>query len=234
MKINEIIRERDQKHFFLGWEIRRNYSKEELDNADLLLINLKKTFEPSGVECGTQYDNKDSCIYCGYGIKHISNLLLSCRSIPKNVDIARTISSEILVSSNFSSEMINNDFSGFSFTDVYDNLTTQLCENWKQLKGITSIKISPETITGNDPFDLDLENKYRCIRKHTIGLNRLSELIIFRNSWDGSDFVVTDEHLGVFRGLLRTYPLMCISQKVYRSIIDCGIRGMSFEIVRMI
>ncbi len=60
-KINELVSHRDQKHFFLGWRIRRLYTKDEINNAELFIIDFKNTFEPAGIECGTHYNYKDTC-----------------------------------------------------------------------------------------------------------------------------------------------------------------------------
>lgn len=234
IKINELVSRRDQKHFFLGWTIRRQYTKEEINNAELFLINFINTFEPAGIECGTQYNDKNSCEQCGYGIRQISELILNCQSIPKKTDIARTISNEIIVSSKFSEEINNNDCSGFIFSDVFDCARKKVCSQWKQLEGTSFVEISLKTKTGNDPFDTDIKNTYRCVNGHTIGLNRLSELFVYGNSWDGSDLVLTRQHLGVNRGLLRTYPLYCVSQKVFKLIQRNNFRGLNFEIVKLV
>ena len=44
--------------FFAGWQIIRKYSKEEIDNAFLFHIKIKRAFEPEGEDCGTIYDER--------------------------------------------------------------------------------------------------------------------------------------------------------------------------------
>jgi hypothetical protein len=168
---------------------------------------------------------------CGFGINQISNLILWNKSIPKNTDIARTISSEIIVSEKFSKQVILEGCTSFLFRPVENISRNRIIGGWNQLGSTSNIEISKNTKTGNSPFDLDVLNEYRCKYGHTIGLNRLSELFIYYDSWDGSDIVSTKQHFGVKRGLLRTYPIYCISQKVFRLIQENLIRGFSFEVV---
>ena len=107
------------KAFFHGWMIYRRYSRRELDEAQLLHVWPKKTFEPAGEECGTVYDDAEACDHvfaqtpeteicghwipssidaCGAGARQVTPLFLDGRRIPRNVDFARTIAGEIVVS----------------------------------------------------------------------------------------------------------------------------------------
>jgi len=45
------------KPFFYGWDVLRKYSRRELTDAELLLLEVTSGFEPAGEECGTiQFD----------------------------------------------------------------------------------------------------------------------------------------------------------------------------------
>jgi hypothetical protein len=231
---SEFVWNKYKDFLFFGWNIQRQYSKDELFSAELLLINDIRTFEPAGSECGTKYDFASSCLVCGFGIKQVSNLILRDNSIPKNTDIARSISNEIIVSEIFSNQITQEKCTGFIFSPVDNISRNKVKGGWNQLESTSYVDISPDTKTGNTPFDPDFQNDYRCKYGHTIGLNRLSELFIIRKSWDGSDFVKTKQLLGVKRGLLRTYPLFCVSQKVFSLIREHKYRGFNFEIVRFV
>src|ERR1039457_6528056 len=88
------------KSFFFGWEIKRKYSKKELDSASLMHLKILNTFGPAGEECGTLYDERKACKICGAKRKQISSLRLKKSSVPRK-DIARTIAGEVVVSEKF-------------------------------------------------------------------------------------------------------------------------------------
>jgi len=235
----KLVRSRDQDYFFLGWDIQRKYSEKELESAELLLLKISRTFEPAGLECGTIYDNQNVCEICGSGIRQISELILDLNTIPKNADIARTISNEIVISQEMAQILIDNNITGYKLGRVHHKVSpTKSTRNpkktWHQLIVNSLVSISPMTKTGNGPFDKDEDNSYRCKNGHTIGLNILSELSIYKGSWDGSDIVATKEMFGVNRGLLRTYPLLLISQKLYRLMKKMECKGFTVEVVELI
>jgi len=236
-KIGEIykqVRTRDKKFFFHGWNIHRSYSKKELASAKLLLLKINKTFEPTGLECGTVYDNHNACDICGTGIQQITELILDLNTVPKNVDIARTISNEIIISREFAKLLIDNNVKGCNINIVHHNSPEYKKKAWFQLMATSLVSVNSATKTGEDPFDEDEHNKYRCAKGHTIGLDILSELSIDIDSWNGSDFAATKELFGVNRGLLRTYPLLVISQKLYRLITEMHCKGFTVEVVHLV
>lgn len=231
----EIMLKRDQRYFFLGWDIKRIYSKKELALADLLLIKISKTFEPAGIECGTVYNTQQICDICGAGIQQISELMLDLTSAPKNVNIARTISNEIIIDAKFASALHDANTTGYQLGTVHHigQDTKSVNRTWYQLICVSSVHVSSETKTGIGPFDEDINNEYRCKNGHTIGLDVLSEVSIKRESWDGSDIVVSKELLGVNRGLLRTYPLLIMSQRLYRLLQERDCRGFGVEVAHI-
>jgi len=227
----------DQKHFFLGWNIHRKYSPRELDDAKLLLLKTVKTFEPAGEECGTIYDTQDACDICGAGRRQVSDLVLDYNTIPKTANIAKTISDEVIVDQEFVDILVNNNMTGYKLgTVLYKShqarSTKHPSNRWYQLMVNSLVNVHPATKTGEDPFDFDEENKYRCKKGHTIGLDILSELSIYERSWDGSDIVATMELLGVNRGLLHTAPLLLVSQRLFQLIKK--LKGYTVEVVHLI
>jgi hypothetical protein len=232
--IDRLVRSRDKKHFFLGWIIQRTYTRKELEEAKLLRMKIVKTFEPAGFECGTVYDANNTCEICGTGIRQMSELILDLNAVPKNTDIARTISNEIIVSERISKILIGNKVTGYEVKPVHHTSPKYQKEPWFQLMVNSFVHVNSETITGNRPFDEDEKNEYRCSKGHTIGLDILSELYIDEASWDGSDFVETKELFGVNRGLLRTYPLLLVSHRLYKLMIETKCRGFDVERVNLI
>jgi hypothetical protein len=91
------------RHFFLGWEIRRKYTKAELAAAQAFRLIIKHSFEPEGERCGTVYDESSACEYCGVGAKRSTDLFLRASRLPKrgNLALARTIAGEVIASEGF-------------------------------------------------------------------------------------------------------------------------------------
>ncbi len=232
--IYRLVRERDHDLFFLGWSIQRYYSRKELETAQLLLLKLTKTFEPAGIECGTVYDNQFACDTCGTGIRQVSELVLDLKKVPRNTDLARTISNEIIVSQELGKLLVDKKVTGYELKPVHHKSSKDQKKPWFQLFNTSFVNINPVTKTGNDPFDEDESNENRCQNGHTVGLNILSELSIYRDSWDGNDIVATKELFGVNRGLLRTYPLLMVSQRLYRLLMKENFKGFTVEVVSLV
>jgi len=233
-EIYKLVKTRDKKSFIYGWNIQRSYSKKELESAELLLVKIAKTFEPAGLECGTVYTTQNACEFCGTGIHQISELILDLNTVPKYVDIARTISNEIIISQELVNFFTYNNVTGYKFMPVFHKTPNYRKKNWFQLVNLSFVTVSPEIKTGNDPFDEDEDNEYRCKIGHTVGLNLLSELSIQRDSWDGNDIVATKELFGVNRGLLRTYSLLMVSQRLYRLLMEGKFKGFTVEVVKVV
>jgi hypothetical protein len=106
--------------------------------------------------------------------------------------------------------------------------------SWYQLIVTSLVTVNSATKTGEDPFDEDKDNVFRCKYGHTIGLDILSELSINRNSWEGCDLVATNQLFGVKRGLLRTYPLILVSQRLYSLLDNARFKGFSVEVDNLI
>jgi hypothetical protein len=93
----------------------------------------------------------------------------------------------------------------------------------------------PPTHFGNNPSDDGVDPRYRCPRGHTYGLNLLSELWVKRQSWDGSDFVVTKTFTGSKgEGLLRPYRHLLVSQRLWRLLKDMGAKGFREEVAHTV
>ena len=293
-EISKLVRTRDHKYFFAGWNIQRSYSQNELDSAELLRLKITRAFEPAGLECGTLYDQTNTCEVCHAGIRQTSELILDLNTVPKKVDIARTISDEIVVSQELADILTESKTIGYELrpvhhkhfaermsidlnktaagrellqlaqeagcphptwqfwvwlnkpeqkrlrekvqaeTSVPNKLTRYHKEPWYQLVVTSSVNINPATRTGIHPFDEDEINEYRCRNGHTIGLAILAELVIDKDSWDGSDIAATKQLFGVNRGLLRTSPLLVISQRLYRLMREAACKGFTVEVVHLV
>jgi hypothetical protein len=116
-----MIEEQQQKRgefFFLGWQIKRRYSAEELAVAQLFELTIIAVFEPAGEECGTIYDDSTACKICGAGRNQISTLILDLRKAPKKKDFARTIADEWIISQRLAEILVDNKITGFELRQV--------------------------------------------------------------------------------------------------------------------
>jgi len=230
---NQVKNEFDS-NFFFGWEINRKYSKMELDSAELFYMKIRSTFEPSGEECGTIFDESMACKICGANRIQMSPLTLKQGSIPKK-DVSRTIAGEIVVSEMFTLAYKERRLKGVSFEPIY---YTDERSDYFQLLSDELVELSYETIAGVNPFDLSKSNEneiYQCPLGHTIGLNILSEPYV-RDTLEikKSDFIASKQKIGVKRGLLRPMPINFCSQDFRRMVVEEKLSGFNFEIARIV
>ena len=81
----KIIQRKYGDSFLYGWHVIREYNDEELNNAQLFHIRIKKTFEPAGKECGTVYDESTACKICGVGRTQIGLYIFNNPLFPKEI-----------------------------------------------------------------------------------------------------------------------------------------------------
>jgi hypothetical protein len=247
--IDKQVKERYDEGFYFGWDIRRKYGKKELETALLLHMKIKTTFEPSGEECGTIYDESVACDICGANRKQIGPLKLKKGSIP-NRDIAITIAGEVVVSTRFVEACRNYGLKGLSFEPVvFENGPSNF---YQVLTSSPALELTNKTIAGVDPFnlsesseevesiiisdyDIDFEIEvYKCPKGHTIGLNLLSELYVFTPPSIGKyDYFATKQKSGVKRGLLRPGPEYLCSSAFRKTVEAEKLKGFVFEVAHI-
>jgi hypothetical protein len=123
-RIGELNREltaSTNRAFFYGWRIKRQYTHEELAEAELMKLVVANTFEPAGEECGTKYDESTACSKCGAGAPQVSDLRLDLRKVPKGKEIATTIADEWIVSQHLAERMTDVGLTGFELRPVRHN-----------------------------------------------------------------------------------------------------------------
>ena len=104
--------------FYLSWFMSFRCTKKELNEAEMLGVWIQRMFEPSGIECGTEYDYSDICPSCGAGGRQLSDLILDLRRTPKTKDIARTLSEEMVVSQRLAELIVDEGISGCELRPV--------------------------------------------------------------------------------------------------------------------
>jgi hypothetical protein len=240
--------------FFSGREYRRRYSRREVVEARLLHVWPKRVFEPAGEECGTVYDESAACGHvfartseteicghrvpasvdtCGVGARQVTPLFLDGRRIPRNVDFARTIAGEIVVSARVVQVFQERGLSGAEFDAIRrSNRHGEPSHDHYQWKVVGSpVELDPATRAGEDPFD---EHGYgRCPRSHVVGLNLLSEVTVKAAVVPETDVLATRQMVGVRRGLLRPRPLLLLSPRGWRAVEDAKLKGLIVEVAHL-
>jgi hypothetical protein len=231
--LTEEVREKHNDFFFMYSEIKRKYSKKEINTAELLHMKIKGTFEPAGEECGTLFDETSVCEICGANRKQISPLTLKKGTIPKK-DIARTIAGEIVVSEKFATAYKQRGLKGAKLEPV---VFTKGDSNYYQLVAENEIDLSQNTVAGINPFDLSTSNKgeiYKCPEGHTIGLNLISEPYVLGSpDIQNNDVLASKQMIGVNRGLLKPEPLYFCSQDFKRMVDEEKLKGIEFELTHI-
>ena len=116
--ITKRIWSEENKYFFHGWDIRRQYTRQELAAATAFKLEITACFEPVGEACGTEYDDASACQMCGAGRLQTSDLRLDLRKAPKNKDIARTIADEWIISQRLAELLVDSGMTGFELKSV--------------------------------------------------------------------------------------------------------------------
>lgn len=223
------------KPFFYGWKLTRKHTAQEFESAQLLHVKIASVFEPAGETCGTKYDESQACRRCGAGAKQIGPLFLDVARIPKGRDFAKTIAGEIVVSRRASDLFARHGITGAAFHPVRTKGAKSLqLSKWSQLIVRSAVaEIVAPTRIGNDPFDDDPKDEYRCPEGHLIGLNLLSDVSIRSASRGEADVVASRQFVGVRRGALRPERLILASPKVWRLIDSEKLKGCDVEVAHL-
>jgi hypothetical protein len=235
-RLDRELNEKEGKRFFYGWHLRREYTPEELNRAELFLLWAKACFEPEGESCGTRYDEVKACPRCGSGAKQVGPLFLDVRRIPKFNDFARTIADELVASRRVVELFQDNHVSGAEFKPVRHRGSSGVeSERWFQFTVRSAeAEIVPPTRVGVDPFDDDPKGEFRCPLGDLIGLNRLTEVWINSSTRGNDDLVWTRQFIGTRRGVLRPRREMLCSRKLCALIDSEKLRGLSYEVAHVV
>ncbi len=104
--------------FVLSWNIERRYTPSEIENAQLFRLIITRRFEPTGEQCGTQYDTAALCPHCGAGRVQRSTLLLNLRKLPKKGGFSVSLGGEIVVSQEVAERITDAHMTGFKFRPI--------------------------------------------------------------------------------------------------------------------
>jgi len=249
-KLDRELRKKESTGIFGFWDVRRTYTPVELKEAELFEFKINAAFEPTGEECGTQFDENTACEICGANRNQIGPLKLKKGSIPKK-DIARSIAGEVVVSARLVETVQKTGMRGISFDHVI--LGTKV-SNYFQLK-VTSpeLEVTKQTTAGHNVFNLtsDVAEEqeftvsgnhivkfekavFSCPIGHLIGSRLISEPHV-KNVASISEFdvFVSRQKVGVKQGLLRPEPIYFCSSAFREMILMEKLTGFDFEIARI-
>ncbi len=222
--------------FFYGWNLRRRYSKAELEAATLFQFKVTSTFEPAGEEYGTKYDETTACPRCGAGAMQSTPLYLPEKRIPKNKDVSRTIAGEIVVSRRAAELFARHGITGAKLLPIRSKGASSVeSKDWFQLIVQSSeAEVIAPTRVGINPFDDDVKGECRCPLGDLIGLNLLSEVSIKSASRGNEDIITTQQFVGTRRGLLRPERIILASSKLRRLIESEKLKGLEVEVAHFV
>lgn len=228
----KLIRRGDR--LIASWNVRRTYTSPELARAEAFRLLVTSTFEPSGEECGTEFDDSLSCDICGVGRLQTSVLRLEGSRIPRT-DFSNTIAREVIVTSGTASKLEALGASGVDFGAIQScgGASVQL-DDWRQVR-VTgpTVRVASRTKWGHTPFDAEPAGSEICARGHVRGVNVLSEVFLDRSTWTGADFAVTQEHEGIPMGLIRPWPIVIISRRAWLWLREIAATGWAAEIAHI-
>jgi hypothetical protein len=235
-ELNALIKKDRSDFFFAGWDIHRRYTADDVGQAKLFLLCRIATFEPTGEECGTRYDESSACPNCKSGAKQVSPLFLDWKRIPKNKDIARTIAGEIVVSKRVADLFDRHSITGAKFGPVfYRPASSAESKDWFQLLTEScEAEVTAPTKAGTNPFDEDTKGQFRCSNGDLIGLARLSEVSISHSSYNGFDIVASRQFVGTRGGLLRPERFLLVSPKLQQVIREKKLKGCKLEVAHLV
>ena len=194
-------------------------------------FRIRRHLETSGEENDTEYDGRAACIYCAAGREQKSLLRLDLRGISRSADLVETLGGEVIVSSRIAELIRRHGITGVRLSSVEDTRRDRISAEWYQLVPVGGrVEINSRTRAGIDPFDPDVEGRFRCPFGHVLGLNLLSEVWLERGSWNGDDLVVSRQMFGDLRGLLRPQPIRFMSQRFWRMLTKARITGFAVEV----
>lgn len=236
-KTSKFVREKYGTSFFYDWDIRREYTEKEINDAKLFQMNVRKYFEPTGEECGTEYDETCICEICGSGRKQISPLRIRKGRFLNKRDVATTIGDEMVVSKKFVNTVKENGIKGMTFGPVF--FGENMAEDCFQLMAEgEKLEVAEQTTFGIDLYDLSERCRkeiYRCPHGDNLGLNLISEAYVKNaDSISQHDFFISKQTYGVKRGLLRPHYLLFCSPKLYRVIKENHLKGFNFEVAHIV
>ena len=242
-RTNHYVRKELKDVFFFGWNYKRIYTEEELKDARLFKMSVRKYFEPCGRDCGTVYDTSHVCEICKSGEKQVSPLYTRKGSYLNNRDVASTISYEIVVTKRFVEFVNDYSLRGLTFGPVY--IGKRLSPDIFQLMSQgCELDFSERSVFGIGPFDFTERcttegifygEVYKCPKGDNLGGDLLSDAFVKDcDEIEQYDFFISRQTIGVYRGLINQYHVLFCSPRMRSLMLENKIRGFNFEVANVV
>jgi hypothetical protein len=213
-------------------EVSRHYTPRELRAAEFLLVEFWPFFRPTGEECGTLYDESTACSFCGAGGRQVNALHLELRRIPKSRDLALTMGGEYVISSQLAEVLRQHRITGYELRPIVSKGGRPGSDHHQLVIPSAIAEIVPPTRAGRTYLAPEPDPN-RCPEGHILGHRLLSPLHLSRNSLGELDWVFTRQRFGSRQGLFRPYPLMIVTQRLYRLLAEQKVRCLHAEVVHL-
>lgn len=220
-----LIEESQKRNLFLHLlKFEMEYTESELNSAKYLQLQVRTYCSNFAEECGTVYDYSEKCKCCGSGKKQISNLFIDKSKMGKK-DISITYGFELVASEKLHNLLVKNNITGAEFGDVRHK--NDKLKNEPVLYQIFCNNILPPM---NEKTVFYKEKFCECCKKSGLFLKSLP-YYDEESLKNAQDFNYSYEYIG---GGLSGTPEIIVSQKVYRLFRDNKIKGVSFDIVKIV
>jgi hypothetical protein len=213
--------------------VERHYTPRELRAAEYLMVEFWPFFRPTGEECGTRYDESTACSYCGAGDRQVNELHLELRRIPRSRELALTMGGEYVVSSRFAELLRQHRITGYELRPVVSKGGRPTSDHHQLVIPSAMAEIVPPTRAGGSYLAPEPDSS-RCPDGHVLGHRLLSPLHVSRDSLGELDWVFTRQRFGSRQGLFRPYPLMIVTQRLYRLLAEQKVRHLHAEVVHLV
>jgi hypothetical protein len=213
----EFKMKRQYRSFFYSWEIQRHYTRAEMSAAEFFAFYVDSMLGED--ELG-DYDESNACRLCGAGGDLRSPFVLQkARTYRgRRFNVARTLDGELIFSSKVVDLLKANGITGCAWDPVrvLARNDTKESDYFRLIVTGGPLDVVPPSSFGIDPFDPDVEGKYRCRLGHVYGLVLLSEVHFVVAPDRASDFMHSVGFVGHREGVLRLSRLVVVSARLAR------------------
>jgi hypothetical protein len=166
----------------------------------------------------------------------LSPLRLDLARIGRTRRIARSLSGEVVVEATLVEALLAAGVRRDAFRPVYHRNSSSASATWKHLAVPNpDLEVAPATRFGDSLFATDEESRAsRCPLGHVLGLNRLSEARIEKNSYRGEAIGASSTFVGHRLGYLRPERMLFVSQAVRRCLERERVTGIRLEIAHLV
>lgn len=217
----------------------RKYSRKELYSAELLSFWTSMELNFTGEEAGCEFDTP--CKICeGWRVPKNNNLIMNLSQIPKDKDIADTLSgNELMFSERLKSLVEHHNIKGIELYPVQHWKKIAPTKKWFYVKVNSSIKISEQTIFGDAYQDeqLSVNQVPKSLCGHAIVQTKIrSEYYLEAKSWDKADIVHSNWLFGSHLKESVGYPSpqIFISPKLYAILREHNIKGYTVDVAHLV